>query len=864
MKSYLNKLLFFLFLYTFVHPLTAQPIRLSMPDTTGVNGDTITIPVYVDSSLTGYNVVSYQLQINYTSTILMLDSVLDTGTLTENLGWFSFNQSQSNQVTIAGAGSSPLEGTGILIYIRFIIHSAGTAYLNFSGTQANYFNEGDPPMDLVNGRVVATNPPVITVSPNSALLMTGETYQFFVSGAQAPLQWSVSNPDVASIDDSGLLTALDRGFTRVLVEDDNGSIDSTDNFIEVRSLQLSMPDTSVLQGQSLDIPVRITDISDLGIISGTFTITFNAARLTAVAIDQTGSLTEGIAQIYANYGAGQVTISFANSTALTGAGDLLYIRFTASMTSYGSSSLNLSGILFNEEIEATIDNGSCSVTQLPTLSISPSSSQLMVGQDQQFSVSGGTPPYSWAAVNEALVNIDDTGLLNAIASGQTSISVTDAFGATGSSGPIEIYDSQVTLPDTQAAIGFLFDFPFFIDGVPAGLSVSSVQATVSCDTSVMRPVEVITAGTLTSGWSFASRIEGVSMTFAGAHSTGFTEGGTLLKIRFQISPTIAAGEESGVTLSNLLFNEGEPRALTEDGSVVTIPPTIPGASTLDSPPDGATGVSINPMLCWNAVNGAQNYRLQLSLNNDFSTIVIDSTNLVSTCLEIEGLDYNTVYYWRVQASNIAGTGDWSSVWSFTTELPAAPMAPILSSPENNITNAPLELLLCWYPVEGAQSYRLQLALAGDFAAVLIDSLNVADTCLTISDLEYNTVYYWRVAAENIGGISDWSEVWQFQSLVDGLEMVDPNQVPLRYKLQQNYPNPFNPSTIIEFHLPAGGYTILEIFNTLGEKQETMIGSYLPAGIYRLSWHAAQFPSGIYFYRITCNNFQQVKRMILTK
>ena len=864
MKINIRTFSFLLILGFILSRLPAQPIQVSIPDTSGINGDTIIVPVNVDSSLTGFDVLSFQIQISYTSNILFLDSILAAGTLTADLGWFSFSQNQSNQVTIAGAGNSPLEGTGILIYLRFIIHGAGTAYLTFTGTQNNYFNEGSPLMALINGRVVALNPPVITVSPNSALIMTGETQQFSVSGAQPPLQWSVSNPEVASIDNSGLLTALDRGFTRVSVEDNNGSIDSTNDFIEIRSVRLSLPDTSVLQGQPVDIPVKITDVTGLGILSGTFTLNYNTSRLSAVTIEQTGSLTEGITQIYSNFSSGKVTISFADLNPLSGGGVLIYIRFTASMSFYGSSALTLTDILFNEEIAAINDNANCNVIQLPSLNISPSSSQLKVGENQQFTVSGGTAPYTWMSVNEALAEIDNSGLLSAIASGQTSVTVSDAYGATGNAVPVDIYDSQVSLPDTQAAVGFIFDFPLFIDVIPPGLSVSSVQATISCDTSVMHPVGVITTGTLTSGWSFVSHAEGVSMTFAGANSTGFTEGGTLLKVRFQISPIVAVGKVSAVTISNLLFNEGEPRTLTNNGSVETIPPTIPGTTSAVSPADGAQSVSVIPMICWAQVNGAQNYRLQVSTSNDFSTTVIDSANLISTCLEIFGLDYNTTYYWRVQASNIAGIGDWSTGWSFTTELPAAPGIPLLASPANNTNNAPLEVNFHWHPVTDALTYQLQLALDQNFSSVLIDSAGIADTSLTISGLNYNTIYYWRVSAINIGGSSDWSDVWQFQSLIDGLQVIDTNILPATYDLKQNFPNPFNPLTVIEFHLPQSGYTEISIYNILGEKVATLTDGYLQAGVYRVSWNAVNQPSGIYFYRIRSNRFHQVKRMILTK
>ena len=52
--------------------LYALPIGLTLPDTSGYRGDAIDIPVYVDSSLSGYGITSYQLQINYNNNIIRI------------------------------------------------------------------------------------------------------------------------------------------------------------------------------------------------------------------------------------------------------------------------------------------------------------------------------------------------------------------------------------------------------------------------------------------------------------------------------------------------------------------------------------------------------------------------------------------------------------------------------------------------------------------------------------------------------------------------------------------------------------------------------------------------------------------------
>ena len=89
-------------------------------------------------------------------------------------------------------------------------------------------------------------------------------------------------------------------------------------------------------------------------------------------------------------------------------------------------------------------------------------------------------------------------------------------------------------------------------------------------------------------------------------------------------------------------------------------------------------------------------------------------------------------------------------------------------------------------------------------------------------------------------------------------------LPKNYSLNQNFPNPFNPVTTIEFDLADNGMTTLKIFNTLGEELTTLVSDNLSAGHHRCEWNAAEFPSGIYFYRLETERFQNQKKMILLK
>jgi len=83
-------------------------------------------------------------------------------------------------------------------------------------------------------------------------------------------------------------------------------------------------------------------------------------------------------------------------------------------------------------------------------------------------------------------------------------------------------------------------------------------------------------------------------------------------------------------------------------------------------------------------------------------------------------------------------------------------------------------------------------------------------------------------------------------------------------LYQNYPNPFNPSTTIEYDLPKATDVRIEVYNTSGQKIQTLLNEKLAAGSHQVEFNAQNLSSGIYFYRIEAGEFQDVKKMILIK
>ena len=95
------------------------------------------------------------------------------------------------------------------------------------------------------------------------------------------------------------------------------------------------------------------------------------------------------------------------------------------------------------------------------------------------------------------------------------------------------------------------------------------------------------------------------------------------------------------------------------------------------------------------------------------------------------------------------------------------------------------------------------------------------------------------------------------------------ELPSSFTLYQNYPNPFNAYTTIAFDLPSDSYVKVTLYNILGQVVTELSDVYLEAGSHQLVWDGTDsegkyVTSGVYFYRLQANEFDQTRKMLLMK
>ena len=96
-----------------------------------------------------------------------------------------------------------------------------------------------------------------------------------------------------------------------------------------------------------------------------------------------------------------------------------------------------------------------------------------------------------------------------------------------------------------------------------------------------------------------------------------------------------------------------------------------------------------------------------------------------------------------------------------------------------------------------------------------------------------------------------------------------NNVPINFSLSQNYPNPFNPITSISFSTPTKQMIRIEIFDLHGRLINTIYEGIATPGEHTVRWDGTNsyhnsIPSGVYFYRLTSENYFKTRKMLFLK
>ncbi len=314
----------------------------------------------------------------------------------------------------------------------------------------------------------------------------------------------------------------------------------------------------------------------------------------------------------------------------------------------------------------------------------------------------------------------------------------------------------------------------------------------------------------------------------------------------------------------------------------------PGVVELESPEDDAEGVDRTPEFTWEKTDEAEEYHLEVADDPNFSELIIEQTASETSYTPEDALEADQTHYWRVRASNAGGEGDWSDIWSFTTEPNIEPFT--LESPEDgsevHVDGTPDdEIQIEWEQPESVVQDELSfvwlLSEDGGFdnPDLEIQSDNDGNaTTLTLTYQELDDFLDANGISEGEELEGQWTaraeyeqtdqeaeepfEVTLVRGEVTSSEEID--EVPEDFTLKQNYPNPFNPSTQIRFELPEDAEVSLRVYNSVGQEVATLIDETRSAGSYEVTFNADDLSSGNYIYRLEADDHVLTRTMTFIK
>ena len=161
---------------------------------------------------------------------------------------------------------------------------------------------------------------------------------------------------------------------------------------------------------------------------------------------------------------------------------------------------------------------------------------------------------------------------------------------------------------------------------------------------------------------------------------------TIDQIGFSANSYAAAGLSNGTTYYwRANATNGTVTSAWSNAWNFTTIVAVPAVPMLLSPTNGTANASNSPTLGWDSVPGASFYSFQLSNVSDFSVKVLTASPYLQTTITASNLVNRTMYYWRVSATNAAGTSAWSGVSSFTVNATStAPSRDNMSGPSFHI------------------------------------------------------------------------------------------------------------------------------------------------------------------------------------
>ncbi|HCS20538.1 MAG TPA: hypothetical protein DIW47_08255 [Bacteroidetes bacterium] len=280
---------------------------------------------------------------------------------------------------------------------------------------------------------------------------------------------------------------------------------------------------------------------------------------------------------------------------------------------------------------------------------------------------------------------------------------------------------------------------------------------------------------------------------------------------------------------------------------------------LKSPLDGQNLVPALTTFTWDTTETpVDSLELQLSRSMTFNDTLnswilagTDTTYTLSTALDLD-----STYFWRVISFDSAAFYvETSNVFSFTVIGPV-PGRPTNVSPMSASVDVSIYPTLTWTSVANTDEYHVHVSTYDNFSDTAYYGV-VADPTVSVNvnvKLESYKVYFWRVGAKNINGLGEWSNFWNFTTLVTSLTTPQANFGMVAY------PNPVQNKLILNFE-GQGTESRISLLDAQGKEVQLVMNEFVSDGNQTVEISRNGLSAGLYFVKVEQNGMSQTLKVV---
>ncbi len=431
----------------------------------------------------------------------------------------------------------------------------------------------------------------------------------------------------------------------------------------------------------------------------------------------------------------------------------------------------------------------------------------------------------------------------------------------------------VSLPDTSIStiIGDTLSVPVVIEEDVTGLGIISAQMNISYDSNVIKVVAIELGDTLTVGWvkddtvttGIGTSTDTVKIVMVAPGPDTLSGSGNLVFIKFVVSDSAVIGDSTALVFERFFFNEGDPAAITADGSV-----RVTGLVG-DVSRNGEVTAFDAALVLKSAVGlFAISDTVAADVSGDSTISAFDASLILRFVIgKISVFPAGTPKV--VLAERIISLGNIKALpdGRFTVAVLIDEMDGVLSG-QLELSFDPTKLKAVdartsdltsdYLFAHNAQNGRLKLSFAG------VESVHGSGR---IAEIIFEPVDSEIEAISEIALLSAQLNEGLFSVVIPQFEAI--SDIPDSYSLYQNYPNPFNPETVIHYDLLLRSHVDISVYNMIGQRVAILMDKEMDAGRHSIVWdgkdnNQRSLASGVYLYRIEADGFVKTRKLILMR